>query len=98
MTTTTTDGTCPVCNGSFRKPAEEGRRYVCCGWDKETDTIPCDNCGGQYMFSRGPTGLVPLRPDGTPCNHEYSHQLISNCYHGYTCKHCGDKHNIDTGD
>jgi len=32
------------------------------------------------------------------CEHEFDHRLISNCYHGYRCKHCGHSYNIDSGD
>lgn len=97
-------GTCPVCKGTTRRPvAEYERKYitpdhcVLAGYDRATDTFPCRNCGGQYMMMP-PTGTVPLRPDGTPCTHEYTERTVSNCYHQYTCKHCGDVHYIDSGD
>lgn len=32
------------------------------------------------------------------CEHEFEHKLLGNCYHGYTCKHCGHKYSIDSGD
>lgn len=66
------------------------------GWE-EGGTFPCNNCGGQTMSSKA-TGLVPLRSDGTPCLHEYTHKTTSNCYHESTCKHCGHHYAIDSGD
>lgn len=93
-------GICPVCNGTHRVPVpEESQRYktVISGYDKETDTFPCCNCGGQRMFGR-PTGEVQLRSDGTPCKHEYEGVLRGRCYTVYTCKHCGDSYDIDSGD
>ena len=90
-------GTCPVCGGSGRVPAVGLHASVRAGYDRLTHTHPCNNCGGQTMICRG-TGRVFLRPDGTPCKHEYTHELLGNCYHGYTCKHCGDIYTIDSGD
>lgn len=93
-------GICPVCNGTCRVPVpEESKRYasVVAGYDKETDTFPCSNCGGQTMFGR-PTGKVRLRPDGSPCKHEYSVREAGRCYRIYTCKHCGYSYDIDSGD
>jgi transcription elongation factor Elf1 len=90
-------GTCPVCNGTKRIPALGDSRHVVYGYDNATETFPCDNCGGQKQFEL-PTGLVPLRPDGTPCKHEYKGTKLGNCYWMYTCKHCGESHNIDSGD
>lgn len=66
------------------------------GWE-EGGTFPCNNCGGQTMFSKA-IGEVPLRPDGTPCLHEYTHKTTRNCYHESTCKHCGFYYAIDSGD
>lgn len=101
-------GVCPVCNGSTRRPVpDETRRYIkynerwghwgIAGYDPDTDSLPCDNCGGQTMSGRG-TGLVTLRIDGTPCRHEYRYQSAGNCYHRYTCRHCGHVYHIDSGD
>jgi hypothetical protein len=113
-------GTCPVCEGSTRKPVpESSQRYIkynarwghwgCFGYEPagpgpfqdgqgyEGGTYPCGNCGGQTMEGRA-TGQVPLRPDGSPCAHEYVHTLAGNCYHRYDCKHCGYRHFIDSGD
>jgi hypothetical protein len=60
--------------------------------------IGCNNCGGQYMYSN-PKGEVPLRPDGTPCLHDYVHSLLNRpTLHRYTCRHCHDSFTIDSGD
>ena len=93
-------GACPVCNGQGRRPIpEESKRYrsVIAGYDAETDTIPCNNCGGQTMWGK-PTGMVPLREDGTPCVHEYTVREAGRCYRIYTCKHCKYSFDIDSGD
>lgn len=91
-------GTCPVCNGSGRRPAGDYKyKNVVAGYDPATDTLACTNCGGQYMFGN-PTGQVRLREDGTPCKHEYSSQTVGRCLTEYTCKHCGDRYQIDSGD
>ena len=106
--TAPTMGTCPRCNGTARRPVPaETRQYIrynerwgtwgIAGYDPDTDTLPCDNCGGQTMSCKG-TGQVRLRPDGTPCLHEYSGKTTRNCYHEYDCKFCGDHYAIDSGD
>ena len=61
--------TCPVCNGSLRVPCENditrdyGLKYGWYGYDRETDTVPCNNCGGQTQFPGRPTGQVLPRKD-----------------------------------
>lgn len=93
-------GTCPVCNGTMRvsvKPEQERYCSIYAGYDKETHTLGCGNCGSQYMFGR-PTGEVKLRPDGTPCTHEYVSKTVGRCYHRSECIHCGDAYHIDSGD
>ena len=91
-------GICPVCNGSGRVPAGDQKyKSVIAGYDKETDTFGCTNCGGQYMFGR-PTGQVKLRDDGTPCKHQYVSKLVGRCLTEYFCVHCADRHQIDSGD
>lgn len=92
-------GPCPVCSGSLRKPYNGEMRYahVIAGYNKETNTLPCDNCGGQYMFGR-PTGQVNMDYSGQPCKHEYTGQNVGRCLTEYTCKHCGDRYQIDSGD
>jgi hypothetical protein len=91
-------GTCPVCNGSGRVAAGDYKyKSVIAGYDQETDTLPCTNCGGQYMYG-SPKGQVRLRADGTPCAHEYESKTVGRCLTQYTCKHCGDSYHIDSGD
>lgn len=91
-------GTCPVCNGTGRRSAH-GVSYktVFAGYDPVTDTLKCDNCGGQTM-SALPTGQVPLRKDGTPCVHEYTGRSAGRCYTIYTCIHCSYTYDIDSSD
>jgi hypothetical protein len=93
-------GTCPVCNGSGRVAADPDKSYrVVYGYDKDTHTLMCCNCGGQYQFAGGPTGRVRLRKDNQePCVHEYRGVNLGRCYYGYTCQHCGDYYTIDSGD
>ena len=91
-------GVCPVCNGSLRRPAGiTPYKSVLAGYDSSTDTLACNNCGGQTMFGQ-PQGRVPLRTDGTPCTHEYVGQNAGRSYTVYTCKHCAHKYDIDSGD
>ena len=91
-------GTCPVCNGSGRKQAYDSPyKSVLAGYDKETDTLPCTNCGGQYMYGR-PTGQVRLNKDGEPCTHQYVSKYIGRCLTEYFCVWCADRHTIDSGD
>lgn len=96
-------GTCPVCNGTGRKPCpndlrDYGVRNGWYGYDNADDTVDCDNCGAQYMFGK-PSGQVRLRPDGTPCKHEYKGSAGQwRCTHDYLCVHCGDSYMIDSGD
>ena len=92
------EGICPVCDGTTRIPAgdRQHKNYLA-GYDKDTDTLQCMNCGGQRMFGRA-TGRVRLREDGTPCKHEYLGRNAGRCYTIYTCQHCGDKYDIDSGD
>ena len=91
-------GVCPVCNGTLRMSAK-GYSYksVYSGYDEYTDTMPCNNCGAQYMYGTA-TGEVRLRPDGTPCKHEYTSKTVGRCLTEYKCTHCGDTYQIDSGD
>ena len=96
-------GICPVCNGTTRVPVpEQSQSYktVMASYDRVTDTLRCRNCGGQYQFGGRsiPSGYVALREDGTPCVHDYNSETIGNCLHRSTCRHCGDSHDIDSGD
>lgn len=95
-------GTCPICAGSGRRPCPDNLRAdgVKRGWynyNAEDDTIPCNNCGGQTMSGKA-TGKVRLRPDMFPCVHEYTGRNVGRCLNEYTCKHCGDRYQIDSGD
>jgi ssDNA-binding Zn-finger/Zn-ribbon topoisomerase 1 len=92
-------GVCPVCNGSGRVPAGDNQyKEIYSGYDKATDTLKCDNCGGQYMYGQ-PTGKVLLRRDNNqPCVHEYEGTNAGRCLTSYNCKHCGDYFQIDSGD
>lgn len=91
-------GICPVCDGTGRVAAGDYKyKNVVSGYDTETDTLKCTNCGGQYMFG-SPKGEVNLRPDGTPCTHSYTSKTVGRCLTEYTCEHCGDRYQIDSGD
>lgn len=79
-------GYLPAGEGPFR----DGQGY-------EGGTLPCTNCGGQYMCGKA-TGRVPLREDGTPCLHDYVVTDGRRCYHRFSCQHCGDRYVIDSGD
>ena len=97
MTTTHTTATCPVCNGTGRVPAGDfPHKAVIWGYDKATDTLNCNNCGGQTMSGRA-TGQVRARPDGTPCTHEYQCLSAGRGITRYTCQHCNDSYTIDSG-
>jgi hypothetical protein len=91
-------GTCPVCSGSGRVPAGDNKhKHVIAGYDKLTDTFECRNCGGQYQWGR-PTGTVNMDYSGQPCVHDYTGENVGRCLTEYTCKHCGDRYKIDSGD
>lgn len=89
--------TCPVCNGTKRQHYEGEYKDLVAGFDKATSTIPCQNCGGQYMFG-SPTGLVRHNKDNLPCTHSYKGISSKNCLHVSQCIHCGDTFEIDSGD
>ena len=93
-------GTCPVCNGSGRVAVPEHQqryKHVYAGYDAETDTLGCTNCGGQYMYGRS-TGEVRLNKEGQPCTHKYTSRTVGRCLTEYTCSECGDRYEIDSGD
>lgn len=93
-----THGTCPVCNGTGRRPAGDYQyKHVTAGYDQATDTLDCNNCGGQYMFGR-PRGEVRLNKDRQPCTHSYLSRNVGRCLTEYLCEHCGDRYQIDSGD
>lgn len=90
--------TCPVCNGSGRRPAGDYKyKHITSGYDATTDTLRCNNCGGQYMYGM-PSGKVRANKEGMPCTHHYTSSTIGRCLTEYTCKHCGDRYTIDSGD
>lgn len=90
-------GICPVCNGfGLVRISPDSRK-----WYPTEHFHKCTNCGGQYQdgITHLNLGMVNLRRDnGEPCKHEYTYTKLGNCYHGYTCKHCGDSHTVDSGD
>jgi hypothetical protein len=93
-------GICPVCNGSGRVPVpahQQKYKTVYASYDADTDTLSCNNCGGQTMFGR-PTGKVPLNHSGEPCVHQYTSRNIGRCLTEYTCSECGHRYEIDSGD
>jgi hypothetical protein len=95
-------GVCPVCNGTTRMPTPDNLRPYAekkgwYGYRKEDDCVSCTNCGTQYMFGKA-TGEVRLREDGMPCVHQYTGTTVGRCLTQYTCRHCGDRHQIDSGD
>ena len=92
-------GVCPVCDGTMRMPAGDWPQHWkkhTTGYDEATDTLNCNNCGAQTMYGQ-PTGQVLLRPDGTPCKHEYNAESVGRCLSRYTCKHCSHTYEIDSG-
>ena len=94
----TTTATCPVCNGTSRAPAPEvSHKSVLLGYNGADDTVPCRNCGGQTMSGIA-TGETRIRPDGTPCRHEYQGRDAGRCLVEYACTRCGDAYSIDLGD
>ena len=88
-------GVCPVCNGTCEVELtnEEKTR----SWNKGHTHCSCHNCGGQYMYSNS-RGEVRLNSEGAPCTHSYTSTNDGRCLTGYTCKHCGDRYQIDSGD
>lgn len=91
---------CPCCKGTGRKavPADYKYREITYGYDKATDTLPCDNCGGQTMSCHAYGWTLPNPSTGEGCKHEYNYRSGGRCYHLYTCKHCGYHYDIDSGD
>lgn len=93
--------TCPKCLGSTRRPwpsADHTYAPMTATYDRDTDTLACDNCGGQTMSLRA-TGQTRVDPaTGLGCLHHYVGQRAGNCYHIYTCLKCQDRYDIDSGD
>ena len=95
-----TTGVCPVCNGSGRVPIPEHQKKwknSIAGYNREDDTLDCQNCGGQKMFGK-PSGKVRLDRTGVPCTHQYTSKNVGRCLTEYTCLKCGEIHRIDSGD
>lgn len=97
--TTRPQGPCPVCGGSgVRDPKPNELPFMDIMAGRTADgKLQCRNCGGQTMGIHG-SGMVNLRDDGTPCEHDYVGRQTGNCYHVYTCRHCPDTYAIDSGD
>ena len=103
MNNHTLSAPCPACSGTGRQPINlhspqgmSAKRYDR-SFSEEDRSVNCRNCGGQTMLGEA-TGQTSLRPDGSPCLHEYTYAHLSRCYGRYTCIHCGWSYDIDTGD
>jgi hypothetical protein len=92
-------GECPCCNGTGRTTPAEGTKYlsVMAGYDKVNNTLPCNNCGAQYMFGKS-TGHVKLDHDCEPCHHFYVGKDVGRSRTKYICRHCDESYEIDSGD
>jgi len=88
-------GTCPVCNGTKEVPLSDSELKY--SWNKGKTHRACHNCGAQTMYGQA-TGQVLLRPDGTPCHHEYTSKTVGRCLTEYTCRHCSSSYQIDSSD
>jgi hypothetical protein len=44
------------------------------------------------------SGRVPVNKDGVGCTHLYTSKNIGRCLTQYTCTHCEDCYQIDSGD
>lgn len=95
----TTRGECPCCNGTGKVTPAEGTKYlsVMAGYDKMNNTLPCDNCGAQYMFGKS-KGHVKLNNEGLPCYHSYVGTNVGRSRTKYTCRRCDESFEIDSGD
>lgn len=89
--------TCPKCNGTTRMPANDLNRS-CYGYHKPSDTLPCNNCGGQRMELVA-TGVTTVDPTtGLGCMHEYKGRNAGRCLTTYVCGKCADFYSIDSSD
>lgn len=97
-------GECPMCKGTGRmivdpakQPLAPGQYYGYRDFNPADQSYTCNNCVG-YGYTIAP-GRVPLRPDGTPCTHEFTRTNLGRCYNRYTCKHkCGTTFTVDSSD
>lgn len=93
---------CPCCNGTTRRLLPETSRCYAdtlSGYDKTTDTLACNNCGGQTMSLKAVGYTKKPTPEATiGCKHEYEGRNAGNCYTIYHCKICGSSYDIDSGD
>lgn len=91
--------TCPECSGTLRVPykLDPSWKKVIYGYDEATDSLPCHNCGGQYQWGK-PSGQVGSDYSGNACRHQYEGRNAGRCLTEYTCKFCGDRYQIDSGD
>lgn len=94
-------GVCPKCKGTKRRPLPENmRRYAphLATYDGATDTLACDNCGGQTMSLTATGYTKKSNPHDTEgCLHKFAGRNAGNCYTIYTCKFCGQSYDIDSG-
>lgn len=93
---------CPICQGTTRRLVPESCRQhinILATYDATTDTLACKNCGGQTMNLRALGYTKKRKPTDTiGCNHHYTGRQAGNCYMVYTCVHCLDQYDIDSGD
>jgi hypothetical protein len=88
-------GVCPVCNGTKEVPLSDKEKGY--SWYKDKAHRGCHNCGEQYMYGT-PRGEVRLDKEGVPCTHKYTSRNVGRCLTEYSCEHCGDNYQIDSGD
>lgn len=92
---------CPKCHGSCRipvPPEQQQYKHLYSAYDKATDTLECDNCGGQTMYGKAKGYTKIDHNTGEGCLHTFRGEKRGNCYHVYTCTKCGSSYDIDSGD
>lgn len=91
--------TCPKCNGTTRMPAPPSNyKHILATYDRETDTLACNNCGGQTMSLKA-TGETTIDPaTGLGCLHNFEGRNAGRCYTVYTCTKCQATYGIDSSD
>lgn len=92
-------GVCPGCNGSGRlSVAETSNMDVVAGYDRDTNTIACTNCGGQTMYGTA-LGYTEIDPaTGAGCLHKYAKREAGRCYVVFTCAKCRSRYDVDSSD